>query len=220
MARKTDRGAVPSARPNLPLGQGGDGTETAAWICSRQSTSPKLLAPPGPDEVELETMIRAAVSAPDHGRLRPWRFIRIADAGRDALGELFADAKRRKDPDCSVADLERERDRAARAPGLVAVVACIDCNCDIPEHEQFISVGAAVQNLLLVAHAFGYGARLVSGIKTRDRLLCAALGLNAAEELVGFICIGTPVKLARHRNRPDPGDHLTVWSGLPGREER
>ena len=145
----------------------------------------------------------------------PGAFIRIADAGRDALGELFADAKRRKDPDCSVADLERERDRAARAPGLVAVVACIDCNCDIPEHEQFISVGAAVQNLLLVAHAFGYGARLVSGAKTRDRQLCTGLGLKTTEELVGFICIGTPVKPARRRDRPDPGDHLAVWPGPP-----
>ena len=213
MVRKTDRRTIAWPRSNLFTEQGGGGAEAAAWISSRHSTSPKLLAPPGPADVELETMIRAAVSAPDHGRLRPWRFIRIADAGRDALGELFAEAKRRKDPDCSVADLERERDRAARAPGLVAVVARIDGNCDIPVHEQFISVGAAVQNLLLVAHAFGYGARLVSGAKTRDRQLCAALGLKYTEDLVGFICIGTPARPAKCHDRPDPTDHLSVWPG-------
>lgn len=215
MDRKTGRDDIYSARANLPLEQGGDGTETAAWICSRHSISPKALAPPGPDEEEIETMIRAAVAAPDHGRLAPWRFIHIADAGRDALAELFAEAKKRKDPGCSIADLERERDRAARAPGLIAVVASLDCNCDIPEHEQFISVGAAVQNLLLVVHAFGYGARLVSGAKTRDRTLCTALGLSETEELVGFVCIGTPVKQPKRHERPAVTDHLVRWTGPP-----
>ena len=65
---------------------------------------------------EIVSMLRAAVAAPDHGRLRPWRFLHITDAGRDALGELFAEAKRRKDPGCSLAELERERDRAAPRP--------------------------------------------------------------------------------------------------------
>ncbi len=213
MVRKAERGAVHPAHARLPLEQVGDGTETAAWICSRHSISPKLLAPPGPDEVEIEMMIRAAVSAPDHGRLRPWRFIRIANSGRDALGELFAEAQRRKNPDCTEAELERERDRAARAPVLLAAIARINRGCDIPEREQLISVGAAIQNILLVAHALGYGTRIVSGAKTRDRDLCSALGLAAAEELVGFVCIGSATRSAKPARRPSPLEHLSSWDG-------
>ena len=188
--------------------------DLAAFVRSRRSSSPKALAGPGPSDTEVDAMIQAAVAAPDHGRLRPWRFIQITDAGRDALGELFVEAKERQSPDCSAADLERERDRAARAPGLIAVVArpCKD-HSHVPVSEQLISVGAAIQNILLVAHAYGYGARMVSGTKTRDRTLCKALGLSDEEDLIGFICIGRPTRAPKSPPRPDVAEVLTLWEG-------
>lgn len=197
----------------VPRGVGG--RDLSAFIASRRSSSPKALAGPGPSDTEIDAMIRAAVAAPDHGRLRPWRFLHIADAGRDALGELFVEAKVRQSPDCTAADLERERDRAARAPGLIAVVSRPDPDhSHVPVSEQLISVGAAIQNILLVAHACGYGARMVSGTKTRDRILCTALGLTDEEDLIGFICIGHSTRTPKTPPRADLADVLTRWQGL------
>ena len=92
-------------------------------------------------------------------------------------------------------------------------MARIDRHCEIPVREQFISIGAAVQNILLVAHDLGYGARIVSGAKTRDQGLCSALGLVGEEELIGFICIGTMTRATKVPDRPDPADFLVDWSG-------
>ena len=49
---------------------------------------------PAPTEAELDTMFQSAVRAPDHGRLRPWRFVVIEGDKRARFGELMADAMR------------------------------------------------------------------------------------------------------------------------------
>ena len=50
------------------------------------------LVEPAPDELELHTILTAAVRAPDHGRLRPWRFAVLRGAARTRLGALLAHA--------------------------------------------------------------------------------------------------------------------------------
>jgi nitroreductase len=184
-------------------------------LLSRRSASAKLLVAPGPTLPQLQTMIAAAVTAPDHGNLRPWRFIANADEARETLGELFLSAKARLSPDAGPDELQRERERALRAPTLLAVVARVQRHQPrVEERDQYASVGAAIQNVLLAAHAMGYGAIMLSGRKTRDRQLVAALGLTGQEELIGFICLGTLASPPRAKIRPDAVDHLTIWRGL------
>ena len=50
------------------------------------------LLEPAPDAAQRELMFRAALRAPDHGQLRPWRFITVEGEARRRLGELFAGA--------------------------------------------------------------------------------------------------------------------------------
>ena len=181
-------------------------------ILSRQSVSPKRLGPPGPTYDEVAMMVSAAVTAPDHGALRPWRFILIELDSRSALADLFQQAKARLSPGATPEELERERQRALRAPTLLAVVARLQRHEPrVEERDQYASIGAAIQNILLVAHALGYGAIMLSGRKTRDPQLVSALGLSGQEELMGFICIGTPTTSISRKCRPNVSDHLTVW---------
>ncbi len=188
-------------------------------ILGRQSVSPKRLGPPGPNDAEIRTIIAAAVTAPDHCGLRPWRFLRIADDARQRLADLFVDARRHRAPDAGPAVFERERDKALRVPVLIAVCARIDAdNPKVPPGEQFASVGAAIQNALLTAHALGYGAIMLSGEKTRDPLIRDGLGLGDGEVLVGFISLGSVATAAPCKPRPDPDEHLQVWNG-PAEEE-
>ncbi|QNT70229.1 nitroreductase family protein [Defluviicoccus vanus] len=170
----------------------GDSSELLALINRRRSVAPKRLRPPGPTPTELAAMIDAALSAPDHGGLRPWRIIQVADSGRQRLAAAFVEAKRRRTPDVPQAILARERDKALHAPTLLVVCARPRGDrADIPAYEQLIAVGAAVQNLLLAAHVLGYGASLLSGEKARDPLVRACLGVALDEILVGFLSIGS-----------------------------
>jgi len=77
--------------------------------------SPGRLTDPAPDDAALKTMLDAAMRAPDHGRLRPWRFIVLRGEARARLGDLMAEAMRRREPDMPDPAWRRARQSLARA---------------------------------------------------------------------------------------------------------
>lgn len=180
----------------------------------RRSIAPRRLVDPGPDDPTLGRMVAAALAAPDHGRLRPWRFLRIPQARRADLADAFRRAALEADPAATPEILEREAEKASHGPCLVALVARIVPDHPVaPETEQWISVGAALQNLLLAAEAAGFGAMIVSGRKVASEAVRTALGLSTSERLAGFIAIGTPSQPAKETPRPDLADHFADWAG-------
>lgn len=161
-------------------------------ILGRRSTSPRNLGLPGPGQEDLHSLASAVAAAPDHGRLGPLRLIHIPDDKRHALADLFVEAARAADPNASVAVLEAAGERALAGPVLLAVIATIqDDHPDIPPHEQWICVGAALQNVLLAAEARGFAAKMVSGRRVRSPVLRSAFTLAENEHLVGFVMLGT-----------------------------
>src|SRR6185295_12499079 len=101
------------------------------------------LQEPGPSQDELDAILRSALRAPDHGRLRPWRFLVISGEERSRFGLLLADALKGRDPAATRETLERERQKALRAPLILIVAACTKPDTKIPEVEQVVSAGAA-----------------------------------------------------------------------------
>ena len=83
------------------------------------------LVEPAPDDAALKQILGAAVAAPDHGRLRPWKFICIRGDARNAFGDLLAKTLRARQPDVSDNELEREKAKALRAPLIIAVAAAL-----------------------------------------------------------------------------------------------
>ena len=166
--------------------------DALAALSTRHSIAPPFLTAPGPDEPMLAQILAAGASAPDHGRLRPWRFIVIRGDARERLGEVFAEALVKRQPDASVEALEQERGRPLRAPVVIAVVARVDPqHPKIPEFEQILSTGAAVENILLAAHAQGFGAKWLTGPNAYDDHVKATLGLTGNDRLAGFVHLGT-----------------------------
>ncbi|MFO1188656.1 MAG: nitroreductase [Alphaproteobacteria bacterium] len=186
---------------------------TLAAILARRSISPKRLGLPAPTEADLLRMVEAAVTAPDHGGLAPWRFVHIAEEARPTLAATFAAARQDEDRDATAADLERERDKALRGPCLVALVARLSTTPDIPKSEQYVSVGAAAEAFMLAAEALGYGAILLSGRRVHTPRVRAALGLATDESLIGFFTLGRPTEAARPKPRPAATDHFSIWRG-------
>jgi nitroreductase len=188
--------------------------DALAALSTRHSVAPPFLTDPGPDERMLAEILAAGASAPDHGRLRPWRFIVIRGAARARLGEVFAEALRKRQPDASAEALEQERSRPLRAPVVIAVVVKLAPeHPKIPEIEQILSTGAAVENILIAAHAQGFGAKWLTGANAYDSHVMAALGLTGNDRLAGFVHLGTVEGKPPQVPHADARELTTEWHG-------
>jgi nitroreductase len=148
------------------------------------------LTEPGPTREHMEQIVRAGVRAPDHGRLRPWRFIVLEGAARSKLGDLMANTLLTKFPQSTPEQLAGERRKVQRAPTIVVAAAKVTAG-KIPEIEQICAVTAAVQNMQLAAHALGYGAMWKTGAAAYDPSVKTALGLAPEDHIVSFLYLGT-----------------------------
>lgn len=153
-------------------------------------SAPRLAAPAPCGEI-LANIQKAAFRAADHGRMRPWRFLVLEGDGLVALGELFARAEEVKQ--AGISDKERERaiGRPLRAPMVIVAIASPKANAKVPEIEQVISTGAAVQNMITAAYAQNVGAIWRTGDYAYDPTVMAGLGLAEGEKIVGFLYLGT-----------------------------
>ncbi len=175
--------------------------------------SARELTAPAPDDAALAKMLAAAVAAPDHGRLRPWRFIAVRGEALRRLGEVMAAALKAREPGAPEALLAKEREKPLRAPLVLVAAAKILPNHKIPVIEQTIAVGAAVQNLIVAAHALGWGTMWKTGAPAYDARVKRALGLDAADAIIGFLYLGTPVGEVMAGSRPAPESFLVEWRG-------
>ncbi|MCH2550189.1 MAG: nitroreductase [Alphaproteobacteria bacterium] len=182
-------------------------------LLNRQSIPPRLVGDPGPTDDDINYMLDAAVRAPDHGAVRPWRFHVIQKQALERLGQVFAEALQRRDKEASNEALEKERKRPLRAPLIITVCAKIDeeRTNKIPVVEQVVSAGTACQNILLAAHERGYGAMMLTGANAHDPYVKRAFGLNDRDEIVSFIYIGTPSSQYIEKERPHAQEFTKYW---------
>lgn len=169
------------------------------------------LQEPAPQGSDLDLILDAGLRAPDHGKLRPWRFVVIGGEERLAFGECLADAAARRDPATAGALADRYRAWVRRSPLIVGVGAVVKSG-NIPEIEQILAAGAAAMNMLNAAHMLGYGAMWVTGANTYDLNVNALLGFDAPSRLVGFLTIGTPATTLPPPARPERAAHVFEWS--------
>lgn len=187
-------------------------TDPLHVLDTRRSVPSKQLGEPGPDHATLLRMLASAVRVPDHGKLVPFRFIRLQGEARHALGDLLAARTLHLQPDAADAVVEKDRARFSHAPVIVTVVARLTPGHKVPEQEQLLTAGSVCFALLQAAQALGFGAQWLTGWMAYDAAVAATLGLSADERIAGFIHIGTPKMEAPERERPDPALLLTDWT--------
>lgn len=181
------------------------------FLDSRLSVPSKQLAEPGPDDATLLRMLQAAVRVPDHGKLVPFRLLRIQGQARHALGEALAARTLQRDPQAPTAAIEKDRARFSHAPLIITVIARITPDHKVPEQEQLLSAGCVCFALLQSAQALGFGAQWLTGWAAYDEAIGRTLGLGENEKVVGFIHIGTPKLNVPERERPDAAALLSDW---------
>jgi nitroreductase len=186
-----------------PADAGASADFAAALIHSRRTVLPRRLVAPGPDADELQRILEAAAAAPDHDQRTPWRFVIVGQATRPALADVFASALRERDADATTEQIAQAREKAFRAPLLLlAVVRAGLPGDDIPLTERLLSAGCAIQNMLLMATAFGYGSALTSGKAMQSRSLRALFALGSGEQALCFMSIGTAASARPPKPRP------------------
>tara|TARA_R110000868_G_scaffold307426_2_gene568948 strand:- start:3756 stop:4343 length:588 start_codon:yes stop_codon:yes gene_type:complete len=158
-----------------------------------RNSAPRVCEP-APSAQELDTLFQAAVRAPDHGRLRPWRFLTISGEARSKLAEVFVEALLQRNPASTEAEQDKARTSPFRAPLLVVVVAKQLEDPKVPAVEQLLSAGCAAHSILLAAQAMGYGGVWRTGDNAFDGTVMRHLGLASDEVIVGFLYIGTPAR--------------------------
>jgi nitroreductase len=176
---------------------------------ARQTMLPKRLDGPGPDADEWRAWLSSAASAPDHRQVLPWRFVCVPKSQRHRLGDCFAQALLERDPSATDEQMSQAREKAMRAPVLLLlVVDAARGDPDIDLLERVVSAGCAVQNMLLMATAQGYGSALTSGKALKSKALHTLFGLTPNEHALCFISLGNVRQRRPARSRPSPEDYL------------
>lgn len=196
--------------------------EALAAIAARRSIG--RLLPPGPSGPQLDRILVAATSAPDHEELRPWRFVVLAGEAKDAFGQVLADAyvarSHRAGIEPTPGQAAKERAKLDRAPTVVVVAAEPQESAKVPFVEQLAATAAAAYAALLAATALGLGSMWRTGPAAYDPAVRSALGLSPDAAVVGFLYLGTaPDGSVPGPRRPDVEGLVRHWrppSGAPG----
>jgi nitroreductase len=172
------------------------------------------LTDPGPTTEQLQTILTAAVSAPDHKMLRPWRFVVVRGEGRTTLAAAIEAAG----VNAGLAEplVRKGARKATRSPALIAVVASRIIGGKVPREEQDASAAAAAQNICLAAHALGFGSAWKSVPLADSDEVRAAFGLTGAEALLGWVELGQPAADQPRPPRERPALPEVVTELLPG----
>lgn len=178
-------------------------------LAARRHVGLRRLLAPGPDAAALERILHAAAQAPDHGLLRPWRFVLIPQDRRADLGAAFEEALTGRDPAADAAARAAARAKAHYAPCLLVAILIDAPGTTIPADEKLVSLGCAIQNLLLAAQALDVASGLASGGALDAPAMRRLLRLEAHERAVCFIGLGTAANAKPPRPRPQPAQFFS-----------
>ncbi|GAA0589212.1 nitroreductase [Paenochrobactrum glaciei] len=183
------------------------------FLSKRHSTPISALAAPGPDEDQLQLMLKLAARVPDHGRLTPWRFIIYRGDARKKVGQLLADRLEQLEGSLTEARKEQELKRFDRAPLVVGVVSSPVEHPRIPEWEMFLSAGAAAMNLCHAANAMGFASNWITNWYANEEEGRRLLGIAPHERVAGFVHIGTSQSVVPERPRADMEAKVSEYQG-------
>ena len=158
----------------------------------------------------IEQLLLAGAQAPNHYNVRPWRFVVLTGAGREKLGDVFAESFQQKFPNVSAEAGNKERAKALRSPVVIAVGVDKPSEAKVLEIENICAVAAACQNILLAAHGLGLAAQWRTGDPANDPAVKKFLGFAPDQLILAFLYIGYADVPPVTDERPSFEDR-TVW---------
>lgn len=187
-------------------------------LMSSQGTVRHFKSDPVPEE-HLEKILQAARWAPSGANTQPWDFIVIKNSGlKEKIARIFVESHQRakkEDKEFPYDTGEELRRRFTDPPILIIVCADTRFMKAYPKvgyREQIlnVSLGAAIQNMMLAANALGLGLSWGTvDTLNRDKLQ-KLLGVPNHSRILEVLQLGYPVAHAPPRFRRDPRDFTHV----------
>jgi nitroreductase len=190
-----------------------DSSNVLQALLTRRSVAALKLGEPGPTARQIETAVAAALRAPDHNNLKPWRCVLIQGDARRQLSNLLFARMREREPQTPDAKLEKVRNNPLAAPLVIAIGARIREDHKVPEQEQLLSCGAATMNLQNAFYAQCFASIWLTGGNAYDPEVIHSLGFACDERCLGFVYVGTgsaPDSLVPPVNH---NEHVRDWKG-------
>ena len=161
---------------------------------------------------QMEALLAAAVTAPNHKLTQPWRFYVLGPDAREAYGLVLGGRKAKKieDPTAAQAMRETVASEHRSLPGMLAVAVI---NSESPEtrEEDYAAVMMAIQNLCLAACELGLGTHVKTGAIMSDPAARAAVGTPDNERIIAIVNIGEPAEVPPTKPR-QPASAFTTWT--------
>lgn len=199
--------------------KGGVDVDIFEAIFQRRSIGKVKLDPV--EKEKIEKILEAAVWAPNHHYTEPWKFFVLTGEGRRPLGRTLAEiAKENIDhplTEKSQEILKRAEEKPFRAPVVITVAVTPSDDPKVFEIEEVGAVNAAIQNMLLAAHALGLGAVWRTGKPAYHPKMKELFGLRKQDEVLGFIYIGYP-DIQKKIGKRTPYTEKTKWIEIDDRE--
>ncbi len=184
--------------------------DVLSLLLSRRSVSAYLLCDPGPTKEELQTILTAAIRVPDHGKLTPWRIKLVSGEGRKAFSKALIEAYKAETTDPKDNKIEKMQ-VMANAPLTCIIHSKLVPGSNKPISEQLLSCGALCQNLIIAANALGYSTNWLTGHCAFSPHFKNAINIDEAEQIIGFIVIGTKLIIPQERPRPNLDEIVSTW---------
>ncbi len=165
----------------------------------------------------IEAMLESANWAPSNGDTEPWRFTVFTGGGREALGEAFAAAYRADAGEgFREESFQAMRERGTDAPLWISLGMTPgylpDGRRSMSDKEEIMAVACAVQNLHLMATAYGMVGMWHSKGVSVSPYVASWLGLEAPSQLLGFFWCGYP-KVEWPEGERGPWRDKVTWRG-------
>jgi nitroreductase len=173
-----------------------------------RSSQPRLQAP-APEGQVLENIKQAALRAPDHACLSPWKFVVCQNEGLIRLGKVFEQASISADK--SEKEIERAPQLALRAPMIMVAIAKFIEHDKVPWVEQVASAACAVSAMQMAAVAQGFGGVWRTGFFATDPTVKKAFDLSEQDEIVGFLYLGSSAVTRLPKPKKDSADFFESW---------
>ncbi len=186
-------------------------------LMSRRSYARGNLIQPAPNKEQIEIILQAAMTVPDHGNLKPWRFILVQDQGIEDLSILV---KQKYAESLSKENLDSFVKEISETPMMLFVCSDLTLEHNVTVLDQQLAGAAACEHILLAAHALGFAGIWHSSEADDD--LRHLLNLKKEDGVLGVLSIGTPKRTSLAKRRSfadftqtwDRDNGLKTWSDI------
>lgn len=155
----------------------------------------RKLTLPFPNETQLQNIIQAATQVPDHGHLKPYRFVVVHHHRMDAFRQLLQEVVRQFNLG---EDAMIKADKVGKmAPMILAVIA--QTKEGKPEWEQEMSAASAAYAAQLSAKAQGFDSVWLTGLWVKAPLVRDAFLCQSNEKIIALMMLGSAIE---HHDEP------------------